>query len=109
MRHKTLVLIAASLFLLLAIPCVAETPAPADEIRKAAEQGDAVAQFTLGFAYAKGVGVTRDDAEAAKWFRKAAEQGNAAAQGILGLMYRTGQGVTRDDVEAVKWFSKSAE
>ena len=66
MRHNTLALIAAGMFLLLAIPCVADTPGAADEVRMAAEQGVAAAQLTLGFAYAKGLGVTRDDAEAAK-------------------------------------------
>ena len=42
--------------------------------RKAAEQGDAKAQFNLALRYYKGEGVTQDYAEAAKWYRKAAEQ-----------------------------------
>jgi len=48
--------------------------------RKEAEQGDADAQWNLGWHYENGWGVTQDDAEAVKWFRKAAEQGNAQAQ-----------------------------
>ena len=42
--------------------------------RKAAEQGNADAQYNLGIMYSFGKGVPEDDAEAAKWFRKAAEQ-----------------------------------
>jgi TPR repeat protein len=48
--------------------------------RKAAEQGDANAQYALGFMYANGNRVPQDDAQAMGWLRKAAEQGNAAAQ-----------------------------
>ena len=45
--------------------------------RKAAEQGDATAQFNLGIMYYNGQGVTQDDSEAVRWLRKAAEQGDA--------------------------------
>jgi uncharacterized protein len=34
---------------------------------KAAEQGDATAQFNLGVSYAKGQGATQDFAQAAAW------------------------------------------
>ena len=66
------------------------------ETRTKAEQGDAKAQSNLGVMYYKGQGVTRNYAEAAKWFRKAAEQGFAEAQYNLGVMYYKGQGVTRN-------------
>jgi len=49
------------------------------KLRKAAEQGDAEAQYNLGVRYANGEGVPEDYKEAVKWFRKAAEQGFAAA------------------------------
>ena len=51
--------------------------------RKAADQGDANAQFNLGWAYSNGEGVAKDSEEAAEWFRKAAEQGHAGAQRAL--------------------------
>ena len=51
------------------------------ELRPAAEQGHADAQYSLGLMYAEGQGVPTDDTEVAKWFRKAAEQGMALAQG----------------------------
>jgi TPR repeat protein len=61
--------------------------------RKAAEQGHALAQNSLGFMYENGRGVPLDDAEAVAWYRKAAEQGNDRAQHNLGLMYKKGRGV----------------
>jgi TPR repeat protein len=72
--------------------------------RKAADQGRATAQESLGFAYLVGAGVTQDFVEAGKWFRKAAEQGNADAQNRLGAMYKTGLGVPQDYVLAHMWF-----
>jgi TPR repeat protein len=41
------------------------------------------AQFRLGFLYAYGRGVDRDDLQAADWYGRAAAQGNRAAQGAL--------------------------
>jgi len=51
--------------------------------RKAAEQGDAEAQYCLGCAYSNGDGVAEDEDLSSKWLRKAAEQGNADAQCAL--------------------------
>jgi uncharacterized protein len=73
-------------------------------LKKAAEQGDADAQYNLGLGYAKGIGVEQDYTEAAKWSRKAAEQGHAGGQNSLGICYVIGQGVIQDYVEAYKWF-----
>ncbi|MDE4699657.1 tetratricopeptide repeat protein, partial [Klebsiella pneumoniae] len=55
--------------------------------RKAADQGDATAQFFLGFAYATGEGVRQDKQTAVEWYRKAADQGYAKAQFLLGVAY----------------------
>ena len=79
------------------------------DIRKAAEQGNADAQFNLGWMYYEGEGVPKDDAEAARWFLKSAEQGIATAQFNLGEMYKEGIGVPQDDAEAAKWYRKAAE
>ncbi|RLB71806.1 MAG: hypothetical protein DRH07_05860, partial [Deltaproteobacteria bacterium] len=83
--------------------------------RKAAEQGDAKAQFNLGLMYVKGNGVTLDHVEAVKWYRKAAEQGVAKAQIKLALMYAKGDGVTQDysmahmfcDIAAANGYAKA--
>ena len=48
--------------------------------RKAAEQGNAEAQYRLGLSYYNGEGVPKDYAQAAFWWRKAAEQGEDTAQ-----------------------------
>ena len=52
-------------------------------IRPMAEQGNALAQYELGFMYDQGQGVRQDDAEAVKWYGLAAEQGYAGAQNAL--------------------------
>ena len=79
-----------------------------EQAKKAADQGDAVAQYKLGLRYVDGRGVAKDAAEAAKWFRKAADQGNAEGQFELGYLYEIGKGVAKSEAEAAKWYQKSA-
>ena len=79
------------------------------EFLKAAEQGDARAQYNLGVMYGKGEGVPQDYAEALRWYRQAAEQGDASAQFNLGVMYYRGEGVSRDYAEALRWWRQAAE
>lgn len=81
----------------------------AELFRKAAEQGHAKAQCSLGSCCSKGQGVPRDDAEAAKWFRKAAEQGYDAAQNNLAYCYYCGKGVPQDYAQAAAWYRRAAE
>ena len=77
--------------------------------KKKAEAGDAEAQVRLGTIYDQGHGVTKDSAEAVRWFRKAADQGHARGQFILGGMYGNGTGVSKDLAEAAKWYRKAAD
>ena len=87
--------------------------------RKAAEKGNAMAQYELGLCYEGGIGVKKDNNEAKKWLRRAAEQGHAEAQynlgifyvayGLAGAMLNYGDKHDDDAVEAIKWFSKAAE
>jgi len=79
------------------------------EWKRLADQGIAFGQYSLGFMYDKGFGVTKDSKEAFKWYRLAAEQGYAAAQYFLGLKYAFGRGVIKDSKEAVKWYRLAAE
>ncbi len=79
-----------------------------DYWQSSADEGDAVAQFFLGWTY-QGRGDTQDDARAVIWYRKAAEQGDSDAQYNLGVMYLEGRGVAQDDRQAVSWFRKAAE
>jgi len=76
---------------------------------KAAEQGEATAQYILGKAYHFGRGVVQDYGKAAHWYKKAAEQDVAAAQNNFGLCYANGYGVTQDHEKAVDWYEKAAE
>ena len=78
-------------------------------LRPLAEQGNAVAQFDLGFMYDTGHGVMQDYGEAMRWYRLAAQQGNALAQYNLGFMYANGHGVSQAYAEAAKWYLLSAE
>ena len=73
--------------------------------RRAADQGRATAQGSLGAMYAEGRGVPQDDGEAAAWFRRAADQGRATAQYNLGVMYAEGRGVPQGYVFAHMWFN----
>jgi TPR repeat protein len=79
--------------------------------RKAAEQGNATAQYNLGERYRLGhpEDVQRDAAEAAKWYRKAAEQGHAEAQCELAFLYQCGDGLPENAAEAAKWYRKAAD
>ena len=50
-----------------------------NEELKAAEQGDAKAQGTLGWCYHRGFGVVKDAIEAYKWYLLAEASGDAQA------------------------------
>lgn len=68
----------------------------ASSLQKRAEQGDANAQFELGFRYQ----AARDYGEALRWYRRAARQGNVNARFSLAAMYFDGLGVGKDYDEA---------
>ena len=85
-----------------------EYKAAAKKFKIHAEQGNAGAQYKLGFLYALGLGVDKDDKEAYKWFRLAAVQGNAGAQYELGSGYELGVSNTQDFKEAMKWYHLAA-
>ena len=76
---------------------------------RATEQGDAVAQVSLGDMYSSGQGVGQDYNEALRWYRMAAEQGNTAAQLSITMLYGEGHLGPADSDEAVKWCRKAAE
>ena len=63
---------------------------------KAAEQGDAEAQFNLAGMYLTGEGVQEDYGKAVHWYSKAAEQGDVRAQGVLAMIYDMGIVVEQD-------------
>ena len=76
---------------------------------RAADQGNALAQFNLANLYRTGEGVSADDEKAFQWYARAAAQGNALAQTSMGYAYRSGEGVAQDDVTAFAWFERAAK
>jgi TPR repeat protein len=80
-----------------------------DWYRKAAAQGDAEAEYSVGYLYYHGDGVAQDYVEALRWYRKAADQDYAWAQDTLGVAYFQGNGVAQNYAEAVRWFRKAAD
>jgi len=80
-------------------------------LRKAAAQGLARAQNTLGLWLSEGLeGVVKQNwKEARFWFRKAALQENEEAQYYLGEIFLNGNGVQENRKEAFAWYRKSAD
>ena len=74
-----------------------------------AENGDARAQYNLGWMSANGKGTAQDFQEAVDWYTKAADQGYIHAQYNLANLYLRGQGVAQNDKLAFSWFIKAAE
>jgi TPR repeat protein len=80
------------------------------ELARKAGNGDAEAQFELGYIYETGKDeVQKDYLAANKWYRQAAEKGNPAAMLQLGVIYAFGKGVPKDYAEAIKWYRLSAD
>jgi len=73
--------------------------------RKAAEHGDAKAQFNLAFIlFKKGKSTKKDAIEAIDWLKKAAGQELTIAQYGMGMVFENGWGVHQDSEEAERWF-----
>ena len=77
--------------------------------RKAANQGDAEAQFNLGLTYKEGQEVQQDNKMAAKWYQKAAEQDHITAQFNLGLLYQDGKGIRQNKTNAKEWYGRACD
>jgi len=70
-----------------------------------ADQGSAVAQYTVGVIMDGGFGnAERRSEDAPKWFRLAADQGHPEAQTMLAKHYVEGRGVPQDFAEARKLY-----
>jgi uncharacterized protein len=74
---------------------------------KAANQGNAEAQYQLGNLYENSQ-LSKDYKTAANWYQKAAQQGSAKAQARLGIFYAEGMGVNKNANEAILWSGKAA-
>jgi TPR repeat protein len=75
----------------------------------AVTNGETICFETLGWMYENGLGVTKDNSEAVRWYRKGAEAGDGNAMNNLGAMYQNGDGVSRDRNEAKLWYQRAIE
>ncbi len=73
------------------------------------KKAQAMAQTDLGHMYLWGLGVSKNYAEAIRWYREAAQQGIALAQTGLGYMYYNGLGVSQNHAEAIRWYREAAQ
>ena len=81
----------------------------AELLRKAAEQDDAEAHYTLAGMAATGRGVPTSDFTAFEHMKEAATRGMAEAQYELAGMYSGGRGTTVDKAAAIEWGRRAAE
>jgi TPR repeat protein len=73
-------------------------------LTRAAEKGQAVAQYRLGSMYERGQGVAIDPVKAAHWYDLSAVQGNREAMHNLAVYYAA----RKDMAESARWFAKAA-
>ena len=73
----------------------------ANHYEQAAQAGDDDAQFYLGALHSAGIGRTRSDAEAFRWFSRAADQGHAHASLIVAGLYASGRGISEGQCEGL--------
>jgi formylglycine-generating enzyme required for sulfatase activity len=76
---------------------------------KAANAGNAEAQYQMGSMYETGRGVATNNQVAFTWYLAAARQSSAPAKLKLVEMYQQGRGVARNWEEAWKWREREAE
>ncbi|MCE3288376.1 MAG: Localization factor PodJS [Caulobacter sp.] len=88
----------------------ARQPGGLDDLRKAANQGYAPAQFYLAKLYENGeAGVAKDAAQARSWTERAAQGGDRKAMHNLGLYYFEGTGGSKNLTTAAQWFRRAAD
>lgn len=80
-----------------------------EALLRAAEHGDAAAQFIIATRYLDGDGTEQDVTRAAHWYQKAAIAGLAPAQYRLATLFERGRGVPKDASAALVWYQRAAE
>ena len=85
-----------------------DTPEAVARDSLAAQAGDPVALYAMGYRFNVGVGRAVDRARAASFYRRSAEAGFAPAALSLGVLYARGLGVPQDFVEAYRWLNVAA-
>jgi localization factor PodJL len=78
-------------------------------LKRAADQGLAMAQYRLAKAYERGQGVARDAQASRRLIEQAAQAGNAKAMHDLGVLMAEGRNATLNEPAAFNWFRQAAE
>ena len=71
-------------------------------MKQSAEKGNSQAQYSIVFAFEKGIGMYKDSLQALHWYKKAAAQEFQAAIIQLGIMHLRGDGVEKNGATAVE-------
>src|SRR5277367_1878958 len=77
-------------------------------LRASAAQGNASAEYRLGYLYEHGLDVSRDYEKARENYLAAAQQGHSSAENNLASLYQRGQGVPKNLAKAYEWYLSSA-
>jgi TPR repeat protein len=85
-----------------------DEPRAADLLRRAAERGNAPAQYRFAILLADGRGMPRDTGQAIEWYEKAARGGVPDAAHSLAYLHENGQGVPADRERAIEWYYRAA-
>jgi hypothetical protein len=80
-----------------------------DTYKQLAKEGNAKAQFNLGYMFARGDIMERDFASAFEWYEKAAGQGDSRAHYNLSLMYERGEFVLPNNIKAKEHLARAIE
>ncbi len=79
-------------------------------MRPLAEDGDADAQYNIGWMYLNGYGLRINDSLALEWWQKASEQGHSDASFSIGMLYSLGEGeVPKDLDKAIDYYLIAAD
>ena len=106
LRHAVFVVLAC----LMLWPGLAAAESPSAEFDRwlaRAEQGEALAQLTIGEFYERGYGRPRHYVLASNFFKKAAEQGDPEALYRLGRLYLLGLGLPQKPEKAIAHFEQA--
>jgi hypothetical protein len=87
-----------------------DKPMAAYWYQKAAEKGNAEAQWSLANIYQEGCEqIPKDTDKALYWYEQSASQGYVVSQHYLGTLYLSGIGCEQNFEKALFWFNKAAE
>ena len=74
---------------------------------RSAEKGNATGCYNVGYLYANGLGVKKNDMTAFDWMLKAAKKGDHAAMLTLADFYEEGFGITANHQKSLDWKAKA--